>query len=156
MRVVLQRVTHSSVSIDGKMVGEISVGYTLLFGVYLDDKEKDAKEMAKKIVNLRVMNDEAQSFDELRTRKMNKSILEADGEILVISQFSLYADTSGGRRPSFIKAAKPEISQSLYELFIEELKNLGVKKVATGEFGAYMDVEIDNDGPVTILLDSRE
>lgn len=146
MRVVLQRVTHSSVSIDGTIVGEIGVGYTLLFGVHVDDTEKDAKDMAKKIVNLRVMNDEA--------HKMNKSILGADGEILVISQFSLYADTSGGRRPSFIKAAKPEISKPLYERFIQELKNLGVKKVATGKFGAYMDVEIHNDGPVTIILES--
>lgn len=148
MKIIIQRVTHAKVSSEGAVLGEIGPGYMILFGVGEGDAEKEATFLADKIVKLRIMNDEQ--------KKMNRSILEAGGEILVVSQFSLYADTSGGRRPSFIKAAKPEISKPLYELFISELKRLGVKKVATGQFGAYMDVEIHNDGPVTIILDSKE
>ncbi len=146
MRVVLQRVSHSKVTVNGKIIGEIGPGYIILLGVKEGDSEKEAKFLAEKIVNLRVMSDE--------NDKMNRSILDVGGKILVVSQFTLYADTSGGRRPSFIQAAKPEISKPLYELFVEELKRLGVKKVATGEFGAYMEVEICNDGPVTIIMDS--
>ncbi len=156
MKLVIQRVTHAKVSSEGAMLGEIGPGYMILLGVGEGDKEKEATFLADKVVKLRMMNDDQKSFDKLRTRKMNRSIVEANGEILVVSQFSLYADTSGGRRPSFIKAAKPEISKPLYELFINELKRLGVKKVATGQFGAYMDVEIHNDGPVTIIIDSKE
>lgn len=146
MRLVIQRVTQGSVRINNHLKREINHGYVILIGVKEGDSENQAKLLADKVVKLRVMSDEHD--------KMNRSILDVNGEILVISQFTLYADTSAGRRPSFLQAAKPEVSKPLYELFVEELKRLGVKKVTTGEFGAYMDVEIHNDGPVTIIMDS--
>lgn len=148
MRILIQRVTRAKVSIDDKVVGRIGKGYVVFFGVKEGDSKKEADFLAEKLVNLRIMSDEA--------GKMNRSILDIDGEILVVSQFTLYADTSGGRRPSFINAAKPELAESLYLYFIEKLKNLGIKNVQTGEFGAYMEVEIVNDGPVTIMLETEE
>ena len=148
MKALIQRVTKSKVIIDRKVVGEIGKGYVILLGVKEGDSEKEADLIASKIINLRVMSDE--------NDKMNLSIKDADGEILVVSQFTLYADTTGGRRPSFIRAAKPELAEKLYLYFIDKLKQLGVKNVQTGEFGAYMTVEIVNDGPVTIMLDSEE
>ena len=148
MKALIQRVTKSKVIIDRKVVGEIGKGYVILLGVKEGDSEKEADLIASKIINLRVMSDE--------NDKMNLSIKDADGEILVVSQFTLYADTTGGRRPSFIRAAKPEEANRLYLYFIDQLKKLGVKNVQTGEFGAYMTVEIVNDGPVTIMLDSEE
>lgn len=148
MRVLIQRVSSGRVSIKNKVVGEIDKGYVILFGAKEGDSEKEADLLAEKIVNLRVMSDEHD--------KMNKSILDAGGEILVVSQFTLYADTKGGRRPSFINAANPDLAKRLYDYFIAKLKSLGIKNVQTGEFGAYMSVEILNDGPVTIMLDSEE
>lgn len=148
MRVLIQRVTSGKVSIDGKLKASISKGYVILLGVKEGDSEKEAELLAEKTINLRVMSD--------GNGKMNLAIKDVEGAILVISQFTLYADTKGGRRPSFIKAAKPEIAQKLYFSFVDQLKKLGVKKVVTGEFGAYMSVEITNDGPVTIMLDTEE
>ncbi len=148
MRILLQRVTAGKVTIDNKVIGQIRNGYVILLGVKEGDTEKEADLLAEKIVNLRVMSDE--------NNKMNKSIKDSEGSVLVVSQFTLYADLSGGRRPSFIQAAKPEVANKLYQYFVNKLKTLGVKNVQTGEFGAYMSVDIVNDGPVTILLDSSE
>ncbi len=146
MKALLQRVTKAKVTVNDKIVGEIGKGYVIFLGIKEGDSQKQAVFLAEKIVNLRVMGDE--------NNKMNKSIIDVNGEILVVSQFTLYADTTAGRRPSFIGAAKPEIANKLYKYFIDKLKQLGAKNVQTGEFGAYMSVEIINDGPVTIILDS--
>lgn len=148
MKALIQRVTSGKVIIEGKTVGEISKGYVILLGVKEGDSVREADLLAEKTVNLRVMSD--------KEGKMNLSIKDIDGEILVVSQFTLYADTTGGRRPSFIKAAKPELANKLYLYFVDQLKKLGIKNVQTGEFGAYMTVEIINDGPVTIMLDTEE
>lgn len=145
MRAVIQRVTRGKVSINGKVKSELGLGYVILLGVKEGDSEKEAQLLAAKVVKLRIMADEA--------GKMNRSILDVGGEILIVSQFTLYADTSAGRRPSFIQAARPEVSKPLYELFVEKLQRLGVKKVVTGAFGTYMEVEIHNDGPVTIIME---
>lgn len=146
MRILLQRVTSAKVTINNKIVGEIGRGYVVLFGAKDKDSQKDADVLAEKLVNLRVMSDE--------NDKMNKSILDVAGEILVVSQFTLYADTSAGRRPSFISAAKPDLANKLYKYFVGKLITLGVKSVQTGVFGAYMSVELVNDGPVTIMLET--
>lgn len=148
MRALIQRVTSGKVTINDKLKSEIGKGYVVLLGVKEGDTEKQADLLAEKIVNLRVMSDE--------NDKMNKSILDVGGEILVVSQFTLYADTNSGRRPSFRTAAKPVLANKLYEYFVAKLKALGVKSVQTGEFGAYMHVELVNNGPVTILLDTGE
>ena|SRR3989344_615332 len=148
MRALIQRVTGSKLYIDNKVYSQISAGYVILLGVTRNDHEKTASLLAEKTVNLRIMSDNED--------KMNLSILDKNGEILVVSQFTLYADLTAGRRPSFLKSAEPEIAEKLYSLYIDELRHFGVKKVATGKFGAYMKVEIHNDGPVTILLDSDE
>lgn len=148
MRALIQRVISGKVTIDKKVAGQIGKGYVILLGVKEGDGEKKAEILVEKTVNLRVMSD--------RAGKMNLSIKDVNGEVLVVSQFTLYADTRGGRRPSFIQAAKPEVANKLYLYFVEQLKKLGVKKVQTGEFGAYMTVEIINDGPVTIMLDTEE
>ena len=148
MKALIQRVTKGSVSIDGKTISEIKNGFVILLGVYDGDTEKESKLLAEKTANLRVMSD--------GNDKMNLSIIDVKGEVLVVSQFTLCADCSGGRRPSFINAAKPDIAKNLYQLYVTELIRLGVAKVVTGEFGAYMKVDIENDGPVTILLDTKE
>lgn len=148
MKALIQRVTKGSVSIDGKTISRIGKGCVVFLGVAEGDGEKEAELLAEKTANLRIMSDEQD--------KMNRSILDVGGEILVVSQFTLLADTKGGRRPSFIRAAKPEAANKLYLYFVNKLKQLGVKNVRTGEFGAYMTVEILNDGPVTILLDTTE
>lgn len=148
MRALIQRVTSGKVTINKKVVGQIGKGYVILLGVRGGDSEKEVKLLAEKTVNLRVMSD-AQG-------KMNLSIKDVGGEILVISQFTLYADTKKGRRPSFVHAANPELANKLYQYYVDRLKQLGVKNVQTGEFGAYMEVEIVNDGPVTIMLDSDD
>lgn len=148
MRVVLQRVSSAHVSICGKIIGQIQKGYVLLLGVKDGDSEKEVDLLVQKIIHLRVMSDDAE--------KMNKSILDVNGEVLVVSQFTLYADLSSGRRPSFMQAAKPEDAKKLYQYFINKLKISGIQKVQTGEFGANMEVQIINDGPVTIVLDSDE
>ena len=148
MRLLIQRVSSGSVSISGRQISKIGKGYVILLGVGKTDTEKEVKLLAEKTVNLRVMSDSQ--------GKMNKSILDAGGEILVISQFTLYADTTGGRRPSFLPAAEPMTAQKLYLSFIGKLKQLGVKNVQKGRFGEYMSVEILNDGPVTILLNTED
>lgn len=145
MRAVVQRVTKASVSIGGKVVGKIDRGLVILLGVKNGDTESDAKFLADKCVNLRIFADEAGKF--------NLSALDVGGELLAISQFTLYGDTRKGRRPSFVDAAPPETSQPLYEKFVAYLRESELK-LATGEFGAMMLVEIHNDGPVTIILDS--
>lgn len=148
MKAVIQRVQHSSVSIDGSVVGECKKGFMILLGVMQGDDSTDADKLVKKIPNLRIFEDE--------NGKMNLSCLDIDGEMLVVSQFTLCADCSHGRRPSFTNSAPPQIANELYEYFVEELKNAGVRSVQTGEFGADMQVELVNDGPVTIILDSKE
>ncbi|MCU0643455.1 MAG: D-aminoacyl-tRNA deacylase [bacterium] len=147
MRAVVQRVTKASVSIEGKIVGSIGKGLVILLGVKNGDSEDDAKFLADKCVNLRIFADAAGKF--------NLSAIEVGGELLAISQFTLYGDARKGRRPSFIDAAPPEISEPLYQKFITYLRQSGLK-VAIGEFGAMMLVEIYNDGPVTILLESKD
>ena len=148
MKGLIQRVTNGKVSINGKVISQIGTGYIILLGVSEKDTEKEADLLAEKTVNLRIMSDEQD--------KMNRSILDIGGEILVVSQFTLLSDATDGRRPSFIKAAKRDLANKLYLYFVDKLKNLGVINVQTGEFGAYMSVEIINDGPVTILLDTQE
>lgn len=148
MKAVVQRVLNSSVSIDGKTVSSIDKGYMILLGVEQGDTKLDADKLVKKIPVLRIFEDE--------NGKMNLSCLDVEGEILVISQFTLSADCAHGRRPSFINAAPPAEANALYEYFVEELRNSGVKKVLTGEFGADMKVSLINDGPVTIILESKE
>ena len=146
MKAVVQRVTASSVSVDGEIVGKIDKGLNVLLGVEEDDTEKDAEVLAAKIAKMRLFEDE--------NEKMNLSVLDVDGSVLVISQFTLCADIKKGNRPSFILAAKPDKATALYEYFSSQLKENGVKKVENGVFGADMAVEISNDGPVTIIMDT--
>ena len=146
MRVLVQRSKKSSVSVNNKIVGSIDSGVVLFVGFTHDDTSKEITKLAKKIVNLRIFDDE--------NGVMNKSLLDVDGEILSISQFTLYGDASNGNRPSYINAMKGEDAIKLYEEFNDELRKYGVE-VATGKFGAYMDVKINNDGPTTIWLESR-
>lgn len=147
MRVVIQRVSKASVTIDEKIVGAIGRGLLILVGIEDADSDEDIKWLSNKIVNLRVFNDEA--------GVMNRSVLEANGELLIVSQFTLHASTKKGNRPSYIKASKPEISVPLYEKFKEQLKSDSGKDIACGEFGADMKVELLNDGPVTIWIDTK-
>lgn len=146
MKAIVQRVTASSVSVDGEIVGKIDKGLNVLLGVEEDDTEKDAEVLAAKIAKMRIFEDE--------NEKMNLSVLDVDGSVLVISQFTLCADIKKGNRPSFILAAKPDKATALYEYFSSQLKENGVKKVENGVFGADMAVEISNDGPVTIIMDT--
>ena len=146
MKAVVQRVTASSVSVDGEIVGKIDKGLNVLLGVEEDDTEKDAEVLAAKIAKMRIFEDEKE--------KMNLSVLDFDGSVLLISQFTLCADIKKGNRPSFILAAKPDKATALYEYFSSQLKENGVKKVENGVFGADMAVEISNDGPVTIIMDT--
>ncbi len=146
MKAVVQRVTASSVSVDGEIAGKIDKGLNVLLGVEEDDTEKDAEVLAAKIAKMRIFEDE--------NEKMNLSVLDVDGSVLVISQFTLCADIKKGNRPSFILAAKPDKATALYEYFSSQLKENGVKKVENGVFGADMAVEISNDGPVTIIMDT--
>lgn len=146
MKAAVQRVTASSVSVDGEIVGKIDKGLNVLLGVEEDDTEKDAEVLAAKIAKMRIFEDE--------NEKMNLSVLDVDGSVLVISQFTLCADIKKGNRPSFILAAKPDKATALYEYFSSQLKENGVKKVENGVFGADMAVEISNDGPVTIIMDT--
>lgn len=146
MKALIQRVLSASVTVDGKTVGECKGGYMILFCTVEGDTADDVGLLARKTVNLRVNNDDE--------GKMNKSVLETDGEVLCISQFTLAADTRKGNRPSFIKAMEPETASLYYDNYCKELENLGVKKVAKGIFGAEMKVSLINDGPVTVLLDT--
>jgi D-tyrosyl-tRNA(Tyr) deacylase len=146
MRIIIQRVKKASVKIDKKIVGQIARGLLLFLGVGPFDKAQgEEKKLAQKILNLRIFGD--------RNDKMNLSVLDIKGEILLIPQFTLYADCSKGNRPYFGEAAKPEIAKPLFEKFVVELKKSGLK-VEKGEFGAKMEVELVNDGPVTIILES--
>ncbi len=147
MKALLQRVAKSSVTVEGRPVGRIAGGLLVLLGVADGDCEKDAEYLADKIVNLRIFSDDRSKF--------NLSTLNVTGELLVISQFTLLADTRKGRRPGFSAAAPPEKAETLYNYFVKRLKQTGLK-VETGEFGAHMMVEIANDGPVTIMLDSAD
>ena len=147
MKVLLQRVSRASVSVGGEVVGSIGRGLAVLVGVAGGDSEQDVAYLAQKTVNLRLFPDEAGRF--------NLSALDIKGELLVVSQFTLLADTRRGRRPSFTEAAPPAQAEALFEQFVEWLGTTGLK-VATGRFQQYMQVEIHNDGPVTIMLDSRE
>lgn len=147
MRVVVQRAKSASVTVEGKVVGEISKGFLILVGITHLDDVTDAKYLAEKVVNLRVFEDE--------NGKMNDSLLDVAGQILSISQFTLYGDCRKGRRPNFMDAAKPDHALKIYEKFNEELRLKGVT-VETGEFGAMMDVKFTNEGPVTLILESKE
>lgn len=146
MRVILQRSKQASVTVDGQVTGAIQKGYVLLVGITHSDTEEDIAYVAKKITDLRIWEDE--------DGKMNRSIAEAGGDILSISQFTLYADTRKGKRPSFVEAARPEQAKPLWEAFNEQLKANGLH-VETGVFGAMMDVALVNDGPVTITIESK-
>ncbi len=147
MRVVIQRVSHASVTIEGKCKYAIKEGLLVLIGIEEADGKDDIEWLCKKIVNLRIFDDEHGI--------MNKSVLDIQGEILVISQFTLHASTKKGNRPSYIKAAKAEISVPLYEVFCQELSLSLGKEVGTGKFGADMKVELLNNGPVTIVMDTK-
>jgi D-aminoacyl-tRNA deacylase len=147
MRAVLQRVSKANVAVDGRVTGEIGAGLVVLLAVGREDTPATAASMAEKVVNLRIFNDDQ--------GKMNRSLLEVGGSVLAISQFTLYGDARGQRRPSFLQAAPPEQGKALYEEFVHALKAFGVR-VETGVFQAHMAVELVNDGPVTILLDSEK
>lgn len=147
MRVVIQRVSNASVTIDGLCKSAIKRGLLILIGIEEIDGQEDIDWLCKKIVNLRIFDDEK--------GVMNRSILDINGEILTISQFTLHASTKKGNRPSYIKAAKPEISIPLYEQFCQDLSSALGKEIGTGEFGADMKVELLNDGPVTICIDTK-
>lgn len=147
MRVVIQRVLNASVSIMGNLKSSIGEGILILIGIEEADKQKDIDFLTKKIVNLRIFND--------NNGVMNRSILESGGEILCVSQFTLYASTKKGNRPSYIRAAKPDFAIPMYKLFCLELSKVLGKPIRTGEFGANMQVSLINDGPVTIIIDSN-
>ncbi|WP_042146115.1 D-aminoacyl-tRNA deacylase [Paucisalibacillus sp. EB02] len=147
MRTVAQRAKDASVTVDNKVVGEISNGLVVLLGVTHEDTMDDAKYLVNKIVNLRIFEDE--------DNKMNLSLKDVEGDILSISQFTLYGDTRKGRRPNFMQAAKPELANQLYEQFNDLIRAEGIK-VETGQFGAMMDVKLTNIGPVTLILDSKD
>lgn len=144
---MLQRTSEASVQINQEIVGQIDVGLMILLGIEEADGEEDIDWLARKICNLRIFDDEYGI--------MNKSVLDVEGDILLISQFTLHASTKKGNRPSYIKAAKPEIAIPLYEKFIEQLEVELGKSIQTGEFGADMKVSLTNDGPVTIMIDSK-
>jgi D-aminoacyl-tRNA deacylase len=146
MRVVVQRSKEAKVTVEGKVTGSITKGFVVLVGVTHDDQEKDAAFLAEKVANLRVFEDE--------NGKMNLSLLDVAGEILSVSQFTLYGDCRKGRRPNFMEAARPDHANEIYELFNSKLREKGVK-VETGVFGAMMDVQLTNDGPVTLIIDSH-
>lgn len=147
MRAVIQRVSRASVTIEGRVRAEIGQGLLILVGIEDTDDETDNEWLCNKIVNLRIFDDDKSI--------MNRSILETGGQILAVSQFTLHAKTKKGNRPSYIKAARPEIANPLYNRFVDQLSALIGKEVGTGEFGAMMLVESVNDGPVTILIDTK-
>ncbi|MEK5264925.1 D-aminoacyl-tRNA deacylase [Bacillus sp. FSL R7-0166] len=147
MRLVVQRVTSASVKVEEEITGAINEGYMVLVGVTHEDTEEDVHYLAEKLAHLRIFEDE--------NGKMNHSLLDVKGSVLSVSQFTLYGDTIKGRRPNFMKAAKPDVANSLYECFNETLREKGIH-VETGRFGAMMDVSLTNSGPVTMLMDSKE
>jgi len=148
MRVILQRVKKAEVIISGETKGKIGEGLVILLGIEHEDEFSDIEWLVHKIINLRIFND--------REGLMNKSLLDINGDALIISQFTLHAKTKKGHRPSFIKAAKPELAQGMYNKFVELFNQKIEKKVQTGEFGALMDVSLINHGPVTIFIDSKK
>ena len=145
MKLVIQRVKNAKVEVENKIVGEINKGFMVLLGVKKGDTTKEADYLARKLCNLRVFEDE--------NEKMNLSLKDVDGELLIVSQFTLYGDAKEGNRPSFIEAELPEKANELYEYFMEKCKENGIAKVEHGVFGAHMDVSLTNDGPVTILIE---
>jgi D-tyrosyl-tRNA(Tyr) deacylase len=147
MRVVIQRVTSASVAINGNLKSEISDGLLVLLGIESADNEQDINWLVNKIVNLRIFNDDQ--------KLMNLSVKDVDGEILVVSQFTLHASTKKGNRPGYIKAAHPDIAIPAYNKFIKELERALNKRISSGEFGAMMEIALVNDGPVTIIIDSK-
>jgi D-tyrosyl-tRNA(Tyr) deacylase len=147
MKAVIQRVSHSSVTIDNKIVAEINEGLLVLLGIVEEDNEEDIDWLTSKIINLRIFGDENQV--------MNLSLKDTNGDMIIVSQFTLHASTKKGNRPSYIKAAKPEIAIPLYEKFIAKMETELGKKIQTGQFGADMKVSLLNDGPVTIIMDSK-
>ena len=147
MRVVIQRVSRASVTVDGAIIGEIGQGLLVLLGVEDSDKEEDVQWLSSKIVNLRIFNDEA--------GVMNRSVLDVNGGILLVSQFTLHASTKKGNRPSYIRASKPDFAIPMYEKMATQLHTDLGRNIATGIFGADMKVELLNDGPVTIIIDSK-
>lgn len=146
MKVIIQRCSSAKVTVDEEIIGQIDQGLMLLVGVTHEDEEKDADYLAEKIAGLRIFEDES--------GKMNHSVLDVQGAILSVSQFTLYADTRKGKRPNFMAAAKPDLAEPLYEYFNEQLRKKGLR-VETGKFGAMMDVSLTNDGPVTLILESK-
>jgi D-tyrosyl-tRNA(Tyr) deacylase len=146
MRIVVQRVSKASVSIAGNLYSEINYGFLVLIGICDDDRYDDIEWLTQKIINLRVFGDEL--------GKMNRSIQDINGEILIVSQFTLFASVKKGNRPSFVAYARPEIAIPMYEKFIDQLKKYDIK-IQTGVFGANMQIELVNDGPVTIIIDSK-
>lgn len=146
MKLVIQRVKNAQVKVGGRSVGKIGKGLFVLVGVGQEDSEEDALLLSNKLIKMRVMGDNQD--------KMNLSVKDVKGSILAVSQFTLFADTKKGNRPSFIKAALPEKAKKIYNLFVESLKNLGVK-TETGRFGEYMHIDVELDGPITIVLDSK-
>lgn len=146
MRVVVQRVKHASVTINGTVNGKINNGFLVLLGVQSTDSEQDVDYLVKKVTNLRIFSDE--------NDKMNLSLKDVNGELLIVSQFTLYANCKEGNRPSFVEAAKPDVAIPLYEYFVSECKKI-IPVVETGIFGADMKVDLLNDGPVTIIMDSK-
>lgn len=147
MRAVVQRVTRARVTVDDKLIGEIGKGLVVLLGIARDDTKLDAAYLAEKIRALRIFEDDE--------GKMNLSVKDADGGVLIVSQFTLYGDARRGLRPSWIEAAAPEVAEPLYEFFVRQVRS-AMDEVATGSFRAMMQVELVNDGPVTILLDSKK
>ncbi|WP_445731532.1 D-aminoacyl-tRNA deacylase [Mariniflexile sp.] len=147
MKVIVQRVLKASVTIEGKKVASISEGLLILLGVVDDDAQEDINWLTNKIANLRIFADDE--------GVMNRSLLDIKGEAIVVSQFTLHASTKKGNRPSYIKAAKPDVAMPLYESFVQQLEIDSGRKIQTGQFGADMKVELINDGPVTIIIDSK-
>jgi D-tyrosyl-tRNA(Tyr) deacylase len=147
MRAVIQRVSHASVTVAGEITGEIDCGFLVLLGVAEDDTQDDVIYLAGKIAGLRVFEDD--------NGKMNRSLADVDGRMLVVSQFTLLGDCRKGRRPSFVRAARPELAEELYRSFVAEVEGQGIP-VQTGRFQQHMDVQLTNDGPVTLLVDSRK
>ena len=147
MKAVIQRVSKASVKVSGELISSIEYGLLVLLGVGTDDNQKDIEWLASKIANLRIFND--------KNGVMNHSLLDLDGEAIVVSQFTLLANTKRGNRPSYISAARPETAIPLYEAFVERLQTVLGKKVGTGVFGADMQIDLCNDGPVTIVIDSK-
>ena len=147
MKAVIQRVTYSNLSIDNKIYSQINRGLVVLLGITHDDDDNDVQWLAKKIVNLRIFNDDKNI--------MNKSLIDVSGELMIVSQFTLHAQTKKGNRPSYIDAANGDIAEKIYKAFILEIENKYNLKPKTGKFGADMKVELENDGPVTIIIDTK-